>query len=379
MSKFLLNLRDHQTLVLFGKWGSGKRTLAKQISLKLAREEGLKRRFVRHLISIPDDLASTCSTILILEDPFRPQYTDKHNAEIFECILKLRANAKQNRNFLLILFHCDDMNVIKKVCLDPIGKKINQLFPETLVSRISFSKEILTIIAQTKKENISTEDIREIAKNDTSSGMGHTLTLALFLKTPFYEQKDFLKDPITFVLEKLKEMAKSETMNERVQFTTLVHMILDKENGITKSKVEAMVDQDVSENSEKETLARECILQRYVEETYDGKSSRLIHDVITRCILYTELKYNIHRNLVYRECDPLLLLSCFRHKTISERFIYPGEFIFDNQTLDIGIPTESFPWLAKTFRQRNDMMNMLRNARLCEDREFQNKWVNWSK
>ena len=57
--------------------------------------------------------------------------------------------------------------------------------------------------------------------------------------------------------------------------------------------------------------------------------------------------------------------------------IYPSEFIFDNRILDIGIPTESFPSMTKTFGHRNDIMNMLRNARLCEDREFQNKWVNW--
>ena len=378
MSRFLKILRDHHTLVLFRKWGSGKRTFAKQISSKLAKEEELNIRFVRHLISIPNDLASTCSTIFIVEDPFRPQYTDEHNAEIFECLFNLQANAKQNRNFLLILFHCDDMTVIEKVCLEPIGKKINELFPETLVSRISFSREILTTIAQTIEENISTEVIRQIAENDTSSGMGHTLTLILFLKNPFYRHKDFLKDPITFVLEKLKEMAQSETMNERVQFTTLVHMILDNKE-ITKSEVEAMVDQDVSDNSDKENLIPECILQRYTEETFDGKSYRLMHDVITRCILYTALKYNIHRNLVYKECDPLLLLSCFRHKTISERMKCPGEFIFDNQTLYIGIPTESFPSLAKIFGQRNDMMTMLRNARLCEDREFQNKWLKVNK
>ena len=91
--------------------------------------------------------------------------------------------------------------------------------------------------------------------------------------------------------------------------------------------------------------------------------------------LYTALKYNIHRKLVYKECDPLLLLSCFRLKTISERVKYPREFIFDNQTLDIGIPIESFPSLAKIFGQRNDMMTILQNARLCEDREFQNEWL----
>ena len=373
MSKFLLIFRDHHILVLFGKWGSGKRTLAKQISSKLAKEEGLKIKFFRHLISIPDDLASSCSTIPILENPFRPQYTDEHNSEIFECLLNLRANAKQNRNFLLILIHCDDMTVTEKVCLDPIGKKINQLFPETLVSRISFSKERLTKISQTTDENISTEDIRQIAENETSSGMGQTLTLTLFLKNPFYRHKDFLKDPMTFVLEKLKEMARSETMNERVQFTKLVHMILHSKE-IIKSEVGAMVDQDVSDISDKENLIPECILQRYTEEeTFDGKSYRLMHDVITRCILYTALKYNIGRYLVYKQCDPSLLLSCFRLKTISERVKYPGEFIFDNQTLDIGIPTESFPSMAKIFGQRNDMMTMLRNARLCENREFQKK------
>lgn len=204
--------------------------------------------------------------------------------------------------------------------------------------------------------------------------MGQTLTLTLFLKTPFYRNKDFLEDPITFVLEKLKEMATSETMNERVQFTKLVYMILNNKE-ITKSEVEAIVNQDVSDNTEKENLTTECILRRYVEETIDGKSYRLVHDVITRCILYTALKYNIHRNLVYKECDSLLLLSCFRHKTISERMISRGEFIFDNQTLDIRIRVESFPSLAETFLLQNEMMTMLGNARLFEDREFQNKWL----
>ena len=55
--------------------------------------------------------------------------------------------------------------------------------------------------------------------------------------------------------------------------------------------------------------------------------------------------------------------------------IYPGDFIFDKQTLDIGIPTESFLSMAETFGQRNGIMNMFRNARLCEDREFQIKWL----
>ena len=208
--------------------------------------------------------------------------------------------------------------------------------------------------------------------------MGQTLALTLFLKNPFYRHKDFLKDPITFVLEKLKEMATSETRNESLQFTTLIHLILGNTE-ITKSKVEAIVDKNVSDNSDKETLTPECILQRYVEEAFDGKS--YIPDVITRCILYTALKYNIHRNLVYKECDPLFLLSCFRLKTLSERIKFPGEFIFDNQTLDIGMPTESFPLLAEIFGQRNDMMTILLNARLCENPEFQNEWlkVNLSK
>ena len=373
-----MSLRDRQTLVLFGKWGSGKRTLAKQIASKLAIEEGLKIKVVRHFVSISDDLASTCSTILILDNPFKSLYTSSHNSDIFDFLFQLRANAKGKKCFLLILFHCDDIYETGILGLDAEIRNISKLFPKNLVVRISFPIETLTQIAQRKKDKISIENLRKtvenIAENNSSSGMCHTLPLVLFLKSQFYEHREFLKDPITFVLNKLEEIAMSQN------FTTLVWMILHTKE-FTKTEVKAIFDPALSGNINEGTdigdLTDGCIqqlLQSYITKNRDGKSYSMIHDVITRCVLYTALKCDSHRNLVYRECDSLLLLDCVRPKTDIERFRYPKKFIFDRKTFDIGLPTETFPALAKSFVDRNEMMTMLGNVRLMEDKRFQSEW-----
>lgn len=375
ISQCVMRLRDRQTLVFFGKWGSGKRTLAKQIASKLAIEEGLKIKVVKHFLSIPDDLASTCSTILILDNPLKSLYTSSHNTEIFDFLFQLRANAKGKNCFLLILFHCDDIYETGKFGLDAEIRNISKLFPE--VVRISFPIETLTQIAQRKKENISIENLRKTVKkaeNNSSSGMCHTLTLILSLKSQFYEHREFLNDPITFVLKKLEEIAMSQNFN------TLVWMILNTKE-ITKTEVKAIFDQalsgNINEGTDKGDLTDECIqqlLQSYITKNRDGKSYRLIHDVITRCVLYTALKCDSHRNWVYRECNSLLLLDCVRPKTVKEHYIYPEEFIFDRKTFDIGLPTKTFPALVKSFVQRNEMMTMLGNVRLMEDKRFQSEW-----
>ena len=53
---------------------------------------------------------------------------------------------------------------------------------------------------------------------------------------------------------------------------------------------------------------------------------------------------------------------------------HPREFVMDNQTLQIGIPTESFPSLAESCVLRNETMPMLKNVRLSKDKNFQIRW-----
>ena len=86
-----MSLREHKTVALFGKWGSGKRTLAKQVAIILAREKGLKIEIIRNLLFLPKGLESLRTTVLILDNPNKAQYTDSHNANIFDCLLKIRA------------------------------------------------------------------------------------------------------------------------------------------------------------------------------------------------------------------------------------------------------------------------------------------------
>ena len=89
--------------------------------------------------------------------------------------------------------------------------------------------------------------------------------------------------------------------------------------------------------------------------------------------MFTALKHSNH-NSVFRKCDPLLLFDCIRGKTRKERMRHPGEFVMDNQTLQIGIPTESFPSLAESCVV-NKTMPMLKNVRLSEDQNFQIRWL----
>nr|XP_022300183.1 uncharacterized protein LOC111108520 [Crassostrea virginica] len=108
ISQCLLSLREHKTLALYGKWGNGQRTLAKQIALKFAKEENLNIRVVRNMIVIPEDLASTRSTVLILNDPIKTQYTDEHNHEILRVLQQLRANAEENNSRILFSMNIFD-------------------------------------------------------------------------------------------------------------------------------------------------------------------------------------------------------------------------------------------------------------------------------
>ena len=330
------------------------------------------------MISLPDDLASTCSSVLILEDPIKFQYTDTHNAKIFDCLQQLRANAKETNCFQLVVFHCDDIKQTEKLIKDA-KRNIDDLFPK--IFPISLSTKQLKQIVQIYGKTDSSNFFEKITEDANTSSIGHPLKLALFLRLPLYEPTEFCYGPIAFVLNELKAIGKSQSKNERILFTTLVRFILPNRE-MTRTDLEAILDQAVSDtlkdDEDRENLTRECIqqlLQRYIEKTQDGKSYKLIHDVITRCILFTCMKFDIHRDLVFKECDPSLLLNCIRPKTLQERIVAVGDVIFCHKTLDIALPTILFPSLVESFVQRNQMITMLFNVRFLENTQFKKKMV----
>ena len=241
------------------------------------------------------------------------------------------------------------------------------------ILKISFSTTQLKEFVKTNGRTVSTNSLEKLIE-DTSS-IGCPLKLALFPRHSLDEHTEFSNGPIVFVLTELKAMAKSQSINKHVLFTTLVRIILPNKE-MTKTDLEAILDQVVSDNlkddEDRENLTRECIpqlLQSYIEKTQDGKSYKMIHDVITRCILFTCMQFNIHRNLVFKECDPSLLLNCIRPKTFSERILASGDVIFIDKTFDIALPMELFSSLAESFVQ-----TMLQNARFLENTQFQYKW-----
>ena len=366
ISQCLLSVRVHKTVALFGKWGSGKRTLAKQIALILAKEEKLMIKIFRDWLLLPEDLESTRSMVLIMDNPIKIQYTDRHNAEIFDCLLKLRA--KKNNCFLLALFHCHETDKTVELFVDA-KRKIVDLFPKIFLN--SFSNEKLANIAK-KKENISQVVIEEIAKDNIENiDMGPLSNTRSKSNRPIFFER--LDDPLTFVLCELEKMVSSQNINERVQFSLLLHMMLH--NGeIPKTEVDHALSGEMKENTNKEDLTRECIqqlLHSYIEETADGNAFKTIHDIITRCTLFIALKH--YGRFIFQKCDVSLLLDCIRTKTLYERITYPGELVIDNN-LNIGIPTGLFPSLAESCVQRNEMMPMLNNVKLFDDRKFQIRW-----
>lgn len=57
---------------MFGKLGSGKRTLAAQIAIRIAKKNpALKLKIVTERETISEDLESMHSTILIIQDPVK--------------------------------------------------------------------------------------------------------------------------------------------------------------------------------------------------------------------------------------------------------------------------------------------------------------------
>ena len=136
--------------------------------------------------------------------------------------------------------------------------------------------------------------------------------------------------------------------------TFLVHMML-RNREISKQKLTA----DYEDGRNRGCIHLYMCDQSYIDKTPDGKSYRLKQNVITMSSENDILCY-------------YLIVSGVKHEN-KER--HPREFVMDNQTLQIGKPTESFTSLAESCELRNETMPMLKNDRLSEDQNFQIRWL----
>lgn len=120
----------------------------------------------------------------------------------------------------------------------------------------------------------------------------------------------------------------------------------------------------------------ECIeklLVLFIEETFDGRSFRILHDVITRCTFLSAM--GNYWTLLFKECDPVLIFECIRLKSgLSEKWLHSGEIVFDDKNLRIALPTEIFQMVARLLCQRSDMRSLIWNSRLYDNQIFQEEW-----
>lgn len=116
---------------MFGKLGSGKRTLAAQVAIRIAKKNpALKFKVVKERDTISDDLESRQSTILIIHDPLKTWYTDRYAEEIISTLSRICTSAKNKdkKFYIIVIFHCNDWNLLQ------FGKKkktMETIFPKS--------------------------------------------------------------------------------------------------------------------------------------------------------------------------------------------------------------------------------------------------------
>lgn len=358
---------------MFGKLGTGKRTLATHIAIRLAKKEPKSRiRIVGERDLISKELDSMLSTIFIVQDPVKTWYTVSYTEEIISRLLKLCKIAKTKNSYILVIFHHDDLDSLYRGFGEK-RKEFESMFDKVL--RICIEKETLNEIAKSKNRNISTKDIDRMQKRVSS--IGEIIKLRLFLKISRSNYDIFLSNPIMFIVKELKYCQMSSNIHNQSAFNLMVFLIL---NGgeIAKSKLNQIQDHALFDNLkviDKDETIDGCIkwlLNLFIEESADGGSYRVVHDVITKCtILAASVN---HMKLLLKECDPIILFDCIRLKTIAEKIQYPEETVCDYSNLKIAIPSEWFPMIARLSFERKEIIELFKNIRLFEDKDFQREW-----
>lgn len=342
---------------MYGKLGSGKRTLANQVAIRLAKKDTkLKIKIVRDREVLSKDLESIQSTILVIHDPIKTWYTTRKTEEIISCLLNICTNAKGKKSYIIAIFHCNDWNSLNR----QFGKKnatIEQMFPKK--THICSRKQKLTEIAKNNKIDISNVPIQQ----DRAS-IETCIIMTLFLKNRAFQNDEFLSNPTIFIFKLLKTLEGSSDINDQLAFKILVYVVLH--DGIAKLEFGG-----VSQHALFAVLIRklniegsidgciERLLDLFIKKMAGGQTYRILHDVITRCTFLAAVEN--HWTLLLTECNPMLMK-------------YFGQIFFDDKNLKIALPSEIYPEVARLFCQRPEIKSILLNSILYDDENFQVEW-----
>lgn len=360
--------KNGKTLAMYGKLGSGKRTLAAQIAIRLAKKDtNLKIKIVRDREVLSKDLEAINSTILVIHNPVKTWYTTRKTEEIISCMLNICTNAKGKKSYIIAIFHYNDWKSLNR----QFGKKnatIEQMFPKK--THICSRKQKLTEIAKNNKIDISNVPIQQ-----DGASIGSCIIMTLFLKNRAFQNDEFLSNPTMFIFKILKTLEGSSDINDQLAFKILVYVVLH--DGIAKLEFGGVSQHallaDLKENIEGSIDG--CIkqlLDLFIEKMADGQTYRILHEVITRCTFLAAVEN--HWTLLLTECDPVLIFDCIRLKSRPEKIKYSGQIIFDDKNLKIAPPTEIYPEVAILLYQRSEMRSILLNSILYDDGEFQVEW-----
>lgn len=353
--------------------GSGKRTIASQIAIRLAKKDPkIKIKIVSDRDIIAKDLnlrQINKSTIIIIHNPVKTWFISKHNDEIIGCLLEICTNAKPNNSYIIAIFHYNNWDSFK-LQIGNSNTTMEHIFPKR--ESVCNDMQKLTEMARSKNKDISSVNIQIDRRS-----IGDTLMMTLFLKNCAFQNHEYLSNPAKFIFGKLETLKESPKMMDQLAFKTMVFLVLH--NGeIAKGELD-----DISHHSlfadlkEKVNIGEsidECIerLLGLFIETLDGQSYRILHDVITRCTFIVAMAN--HETLLFRECDPILIFECIRLKSRGEKMKHSGQVVYDDMNLKIALPTEMFPQVAGLFCQRLEMRSFIWNSRLYDNQNFQEEW-----
>lgn len=295
-------------------------------------------------------------------------FTSKHTDEILSCLLRICTNAKRKNSYIIVVFHCNDWESFRGL----FGNN-DELMEKVCPKILHISNKIQKLAEMSKMNEI---DISNVTNKIGNAGIGDSLIMTLYLKNRAFQNNDFLSNPTKFIFEKLKSLEMSPEIHDQLAFKVMVFFALH--NGtIAKRELDDISNHALFAdlNIDIKGSINRCIkvmLDFFIEETADGQSYSAKHDVITRCTFVAA--FENYMTLLFTECDPLFIFDCIRLKSISEKIQYPGKIFYDRSNLEIGIPSEEYPNLAKMFFQRTEIWSVLRNSRFYDKKTFLYEW-----
>lgn len=163
--------------------------------------------------------------------------------------------------------------------------------------------------------------------------------MTLFLKNCEFKNYNYLSNPTMFVFDKLKTLEKSSELAFKIMVFFVFHV-----EEIAKTDLD-----DISQHAlfadlkemDYEISIDGCIahlLDLFIEETADGRSYRILHDVITRCTFLAALEN--HMTLLLTECNPILIFDCIRVQSTVEKY-KPGQLPYDFHSITVGISSKN--------------------------------------